>query len=164
MWYVLMWWFMGSCSLLLLYICTCSHQQLLLNVENTILSLLKLFWNIFQTLYLREMCATRLVQVLYLERHVLQFISQSHMCVPMYAYTVQSSRYNSQTTELIWCRSHSPPALCRFRLLAQPTNTFQLQLTHTTGATVNSLCAYTQTFMAPLQKVYPHASESSSCK
>lgn len=78
------------------------------------------------------MCATILVQILYLTRHVLQFMLQSRMCVSMYVHAVQSSRYDSQIKELLWHESNSP-ALCRFWLPTQPTNTFQLlqMLCHT---------------------------------
>lgn len=71
---------------------------------------------------------------------------------------MQSSHYDSQIKELLWRESHSTSALRRFRLPTHPTNTFQLQFTHTAAATANALCCYTLTFMTPLPKVYPHAS------
>jgi len=64
---------------------------------------------------------------------------QSRTCVSVYVHTVQSSQYNSQIKELLWQESNSPTALCRFRLPTQPTNTFQLQLTHIAAATANAL-------------------------
>lgn len=83
------------------------------------------------------------------------------MCVSMYVHTVQSSQYDSQIKKLLWHESNSPSALCRFRLPTQPTNTFQLQLTHTAAATANALCHYTLRFKTPLSEMYPHASKSS---
>jgi len=91
----------------------------------------------------KEMCATILVQVLYLTRHVRQFMLQSRTCVSMYVHTVQSSQYDSQIKKLLWHESYSPTALCRFRLPTQPTNIFHLQLTHTAAAIANALCCYT---------------------
>lgn len=82
------------------------------------------------------------------------------MCVSMYVHTMQSSQYDSQSKELLWHESNSPSALCKFRLPTQPTNTFQLELTHTAAATANALCCYTLTFKTPLSEVYPHASKS----
>jgi hypothetical protein len=122
------------------------------------------------------MCATILVQILYLTKHVLQFTLQSRVYVCIYVHTVQSSQYDSQIEELLWHglvylftlsathvtldTSNSPYALCRFRLPTQPTNTFQLKLAHTAAATANALCCYMLTFKTTLSEVYPHASKS----
>ena len=79
----------------------------------------------------------------------------SYVCIYVCTHSAVISVWlTNQGAALAWIKESY--CTCRFRLPTQPTNTFQLQLTHTAAATAKVLCCYTLT----LSEVYPHASKS----